>query len=126
MEMMTKRIQMPANNHFLHIKVGSGLSIDQVEEGALRGKAIRFYWDIFRLLQKNQEVIRDQDLTRSLRLSFEDDFDEDIDEDYIAHPDEEDYFDDDAFLPRESSFMEEDNLLEEDEEMDSKDELFYK
>jgi hypothetical protein len=125
-EMMTNKTQMTANNHFLHVKVGPGFPIGNMEEEALRGKAIRFYWDIFRLLHKNQEWLRNQDLTRSLRLSFEDDFDEDQDEENIAHFDEDEYSDDDVFLPAESSFLEEDSLFEEEDEMDLKDELYYK
>jgi hypothetical protein len=111
---------MTANYRYLHLKVGLGFPIDKMEEGPIRERAIRFYWDIFQLLNKDPGQRREAPQARVLRLSFEDDFDEDSFEN--------DDFDEDVFIPGGDLFKEEDGLFEEDEEEgpDFKDELYYK
>jgi hypothetical protein len=122
--MMTRGIQMTANNHFLHIQVGAGLPIGTIEEGPIRNKAIRFYWDIYQLLYKDGAPLPEHDRSRVFRLSFEDDFGEDLEGDFY----QDDYSDDDVFLPGENLLKEDGDSLDEEEENRTgfRNELFYK
>jgi hypothetical protein len=115
--MIKKRIHMTANNSYLHLKVGVGFPIHKLEEGFIREKAIRFYWELFGLLKKDPDLLKEDYQSRVLRLSFEDDFGADG---YV-----DDDFDDDVFIPGEDLFREEDSLFEE-EDPEPKGELFYK
>jgi hypothetical protein len=112
---------MTANNHLLHLQAGTGFPIAAMEQGSIRDKAIRFYWDIFLLLNKDPQ---NADPSRVFKLSFEDDFDDDLDKEFQ----EDDFFGDDAFLPRKDLFQEEDGLFEEGEGrgLGVRNELFYK
>jgi hypothetical protein len=115
---------MTANNHFLHIQVGAGLPIGTIEEGPIRNKAIRFYWDIYQLLYKDGAPLPEHDRSRVFRLSFEDDFGEDLEGDFY----QDDYSDDDVFLPGENLLKEDGDSLDEEEENRTgfRNELFYK
>lgn len=122
--MMTRRIQMTAKNPFLHIQVGAGFPIGTMEEGPIRNKATRFYWDIYQLLYKDGVPLPEHDRSRIFRLSFEDDFDEDL----VDNFDQDDYSDDDVFLPGENLFKEDGDSLDEGEEKGPgfRNELYYK
>jgi hypothetical protein len=117
-EMMTNRIQMTANNSYLHLTVGAAAPNGRKEEGPLRQKATRFYWDLFQFLKKDPHMLLEAPQARVLRLSFEDDFEEEVFLDEDAE--EED------LLPEEDLFEEDDGLFEEGEEPASNNELFYK
>lgn len=114
-------MHMTANNPFLQVQPMAGVPATPMEEGPIQDKAIGFYWDIFQLPNKDAE---NHGQRSSFWLSFEDDFDENLEDEFQ----EDDYFGDDAFLPRKDLFQEEEGLFEEEDGlgMGLRNELFYK
>lgn len=116
---MTRKMQLTPETQVMPPEAGTGLPFAAKEEGAIVDKALGFYWDIF--LLGNPE---DHQQRRAFSLSFEDDFDEDLEEAF----DEDEYFDEDVFLPREDLLKEDDGFLDEEDghTLGLRNELYYK